>query len=57
MKTLYYKQIQIRSYSYDDFTSGKIILDWINEDDWDGTIPHYEYDYRIFERFIKIKNN
>jgi hypothetical protein len=54
MKTLYYKQIQIRSYGYDDFSEGKIILDWINEDEWDGVVPTYEYEYRIFNRFIKL---
>ena len=52
-RTLYYKQISIRSFGYDDFSSGKIILDWIDEDDWDGVIPHYEHEYRIYERFIK----
>lgn len=56
MKTLYYRQIQIRSFGFDDFL-GKIILDWTNEDEWDGIIPTYEYEYRIFERFVKIQNN
>ena len=54
MKTLYYRQIQICSFGYDDFSEGKIILDWTNEDEWDGVIPPYEYEYRISERFIKI---
>ena len=55
MKTLYYRQIQIRSFEFDDFSEGKVILDWINEDDWDGVIPTYAYRYCIFERFIKIE--
>lgn len=54
MKTLYYKQICIRSFGYNDFSKGNVILDWTNEDDWDGQIPTYEYEYRIYERYIKI---
>lgn len=53
IKTLYYKQIRIRSFGYDDFSFGTVILDWINEDDWNKIIPPYEYNYCIDERYVK----
>ena len=54
-QTLYRRQISIRSFPFDCCSGeGKVILDWINEDDWDGVIPPYEYEYCIYERFIKL---
>lgn len=52
---LYKKQIMIKDWDYDDHSQGKIILDWTDEEKWDGKIPTFRYEYAIFERFVEVK--
>lgn len=53
-KPLYRKEILIKDWDYDDWTSGQIILDWTPEEEWDGQIPKYRFTYKIFERFFRV---
>lgn len=54
---LYRRYIQVRSYGFDDCSSGKIIQDWIPEEELDMSKIHYEYSYRIYEKFVEIEKN
>ncbi len=54
---LYRKEIMVKDWDYDDFTSGKVILDWTREEDFKGIENlHYRYEYKIFERYIEVEN-
>lgn len=54
---LYRKEIMVKDWGYDDFSSGKVILDWTREEDFKGIESlHYRFTYKIFERYIEIEN-
>jgi hypothetical protein len=50
--TLYKREIMIKDRDWDG--PWKTILDWTPEDEWNGEIPNYRYEYEIVERFVKI---
>lgn len=51
---LYRKYVQVRSWGYNDYSSGKIVQDWIPEEDLDMSKIHYECKYKIFEKFVEF---
>lgn len=50
---LYRKYVQVRSYGYDDYSQGKVVQDWIPEEELDMSKVHYECTYRIYEKFVE----
>lgn len=50
---MYQKEIRIKDWDFDDYGEGRIILDWIPVELWDGVIPAYRFFYKIEERFIE----
>jgi len=50
--TLYRREIMIRDRGWDG--PWETILDWTPEDEWNGEIPNYRYEYEIVERFVKM---
>lgn len=52
---LYRKYVQVRSYGYDDYSQGKVVQDWIPEEELDMSKVHYECTYRIYEMFVEVK--
>lgn len=54
---LYRREIKALSFGYNDHSSGKVVLDWTPEEEVDlKTIP-YEYEIKILERFIEVKED
>ena len=51
---LYRRFVQVRSYGFDDYSLGKIVQDWIPEEELDMSKIHYEYSYRICEKFVEV---
>ena len=50
--TLYRREIMIKDRDWDG--PWRTSLDWIPEDEWNGEIPDYRYEYEIVERFVKV---
>ena len=52
---LYRKEIMVKDWDYDDYSSGRVILNWTREEDFKGIKSlHYRYSYTIFERYIEV---
>lgn len=52
---LYRKEIMVKDWGYDDYSSGRVILDWTREEDFKGIKSlHYRYEYKILERYIEV---
>lgn len=53
---LYRKEIMVKDWDFDDFTSGRVILDWTREEDFKGIENlQYRFRYEIFERYIEVE--
>lgn len=52
---LYRRYVQVRSFGFDDFSPGKVVQDWIPEEELDINKIHYEYSYQIYEKFVEMK--
>lgn len=53
---LYRKEIMVKDWDYDDFSCGRVILDWTREEDFKGIESlHYRFSYAIYERYIEVE--
>lgn len=52
---LYRRYVQVRSFGFDDFSSGKVVQDWIPEEELDMSKIRYEYRYLICEKFVEVE--
>jgi hypothetical protein len=53
---LYRKFVQVRSFGYTDYSEGKVVQDWIPEEELDMTKIKYEYSYSIIDKFVPYKD-
>lgn len=53
---LYRKEVMVKDWDYDDFSSGRVILDWTREENFKGIESlNYRYRYAVYARYIEVE--
>ncbi len=48
----------VKDWDYNDYSSGRIVLDWTREENYKGKDSfQYRYEYKEYERYIEIDKN
>ena len=55
---MYRKEIMVKDWDYDDYSNGRVVLDWTREEDYKGESSfQYRFRYKEYERYIEIDEN
>ena len=55
---MYRKEIMVKDWDYDDYSNGRVVLNWTREEDYKGEGSfQYRFRYKEYERYIEIDEN
>ena len=55
---MYRKEIMVKDWDYEDYSNGRVVLDWTREEDYKGESSfQYRFRYKEYERYIEIDEN